>query len=96
MCAFWADNLRSTSSIPGVLHCGMARGKRLTEIETQVHLTAYVEKEDGIYIWVPRRSRTKSTYGGMLDNTVAGGISSGMGVLETVVKESMEEASIPE
>jgi 8-oxo-dGTP pyrophosphatase MutT (NUDIX family) len=32
----------------------------------------------------------------MLDNTVAGGISSGMGVMETIIKESMEEASIPE
>ncbi|RPA88021.1 hypothetical protein BJ508DRAFT_409936 [Ascobolus immersus RN42] len=61
-----------------------------------VHLTAYVEDEQGLRIWVPRRSKTKSTYGGMLDNTVAGGISSGMGVMETVVKESMEEASIPE
>lgn len=61
-----------------------------------MHLTAYVERPTGIHIWVPRRAKTKSTYGGMLDNTVAGGISSGMSVLDTVIKESMEEASIPE
>jgi len=32
----------------------------------------------------------------MLDNTVAGGIPSGMGVLESLVKECMEEASLDE
>lgn len=31
---------------------------------------------------------------GYLDNTVAGGIPSGMGVFESLVKECMEEASI--
>jgi hypothetical protein len=33
---------------------------------------------------------------GYLDNSVGGGISSGMGILESLVKESMEEASIEE
>lgn len=47
-------------------------------------------------IWTPRRNILKSTYGGMLDNTVAGGISSGMSAIETLVKESEEEASLPE
>jgi hypothetical protein len=32
----------------------------------------------------------------MLDNTVAGGTPSGMGLFESLVKESMEEASIAE
>jgi hypothetical protein len=32
---------------------------------------------------------------GYLDNTVAGGIPSGMPVFESLVKECMEEASIP-
>jgi 8-oxo-dGTP pyrophosphatase MutT (NUDIX family) len=32
----------------------------------------------------------------MLDNTVAGGISAGMGRAETVVKEAGEEAGLPE
>ena len=35
-------------------------------------------------------------WGGYLDNSVAGGISSGMSKFESVVKESMEEASISE
>lgn len=33
---------------------------------------------------------------GYLDNTVAGGIPSGMGIFDSLVKECMEEASIKE
>ena len=32
----------------------------------------------------------------MLDNMVAGGISSGVGIFDTMVKECQEEAGIPE
>ncbi|KAH6903253.1 nudix hydrolase 20 [Coprinopsis sp. MPI-PUGE-AT-0042] len=49
-----------------------------------------------IRIWVPTRALTKPTWPGYLDNTVAGGIPSGMSVLESLVKECMEEASIPD
>ncbi|KZP04329.1 hypothetical protein FIBSPDRAFT_878612, partial [Athelia psychrophila] len=49
-----------------------------------------------IKIWVPKRARTKQTWGGYLDNSVAGGIPSGMPPFEALVKESMEEASIAE
>ncbi|KAK9448023.1 NUDIX hydrolase domain-like protein [Limtongia smithiae] len=61
-----------------------------------VHLTAYVPTAMGLRLWVPRRSRTKATYPGMLDNTVAGGIAHGYGVFETLVKECGEEAGFPE
>lgn len=77
-----------------------------------VHLTAYTytsttnssftsnkaEGEEGkqMRIWVPRRSKTKQTYPGMLDNTVAGGITAGEHPFESVVREAMEEASLPE
>ena len=61
-----------------------------------VHLTAYVKDQSGIKIWVPRRTRHKSTYGGMLDNTVAGGISSGEGPFECLIREAEEEASFSE
>jgi len=36
------------------------------------------------------------SFPGLLDNTVAGGIPSGMGMFESLVKECMEEASIPD
>jgi len=62
------------------------------------HMTAHTtSKEDGaIKIWVPRRAKTKSTYPGMLDNTVAGGIATGEQPFECVVREAAEEASLSE
>ncbi|PGH19562.1 hypothetical protein AJ80_03898 [Polytolypa hystricis UAMH7299] len=62
-----------------------------------VHMTAYVkDAKHGLQIWVPRRSRTKQTWPGMLDNTVAGGTSTGEVPFECLVREAMEEASLPE
>lgn len=61
-----------------------------------VHLTGYVRRDEALFIWVARRSRTKPTYPGMLDNTVAGGQPAGIGLADNVVKECKEEASIPE
>ncbi|KAI0324614.1 hypothetical protein GY45DRAFT_1340662 [Cubamyces sp. BRFM 1775] len=67
-----------------------------------VHVTVYEEvpskdgKQPEYKIWVPRRAATKQTWPGYLDNSIAGGIEAGSGVLDCVVKEAMEEASIPE
>lgn len=61
-----------------------------------VHMTAYVDSPDGIKIWTPKRSSTKQTYPGMMDNSVAGGLSTGEKPSECLVRESMEEASLPE
>ncbi|KAF8461382.1 NUDIX hydrolase domain-like protein [Kalaharituber pfeilii] len=64
-----------------------------------VHMTAYVRGDKfagGMALWIPTRSRTKPTYPGRLDNTVGGGITSGYTAFETIVKESAEEASLPE
>ena len=60
-----------------------------------VHLTGYVRRPDGLHIWVPRRARTKATYPGMLDNTVAGGHPVGISLHDNIVKECSEEAGIP-
>ncbi|GAQ09601.1 uncharacterized protein YJR142W [Aspergillus lentulus] len=61
-----------------------------------IHCTCYVEDGNGLRIWVPRRSRTKQTYPGMLDNSVAGGMSTKEKPFECLVREAMEEASLPE
>ena len=61
-----------------------------------VHMTAYVNTEDGIKIWVPRRSAKKQTYSGMLDNTVAGGLATGEKPFKALIREASEEASFPE
>ncbi|KAL8941537.1 MAG: hypothetical protein Q9216_002169 [Gyalolechia sp. 2 TL-2023] len=60
-----------------------------------VHMTTYVNTKDGMKIWVPKRAKGK-TYGGLLDNTVAGGIAAGEDPSECIVREAAEEASFPE
>lgn len=74
---------RSASALFGVLTYGC-------------HLTAYTRSEGELRIWTPRRAATKQTYGGMLDNTVAGGMATGESPLESIVREAGEEASLPE
>jgi len=61
-----------------------------------VHLNGFVRRSDGLHLWVATRSRNKATYPGMLDNTVAGGQPAGTSLIENVIKECGEEASIPE
>jgi 8-oxo-dGTP pyrophosphatase MutT (NUDIX family) len=63
-----------------------------------VHLNGVVEYTDGgaPRLWIARRSDTKATDPGMLDNVVAGGIGWGFSVETTIVKECWEEAGIPE
>ncbi|KAL1746354.1 NUDIX hydrolase domain-like protein [Schizophyllum fasciatum] len=60
-----------------------------------VHMSAFEESAGGqLRIWVPTRAKTKQTWPGYLDNSVAGGIPSGMSPWDSLVKECMEEASI--
>lgn len=61
-----------------------------------VHITGYqpAEKPEDYKIWVPRRSFTKPTWPGMLDNTVAGGLGYPAGMWETAIKECGEEAGL--
>jgi isopentenyldiphosphate isomerase len=61
-----------------------------------VHMSGYVRNEGRMLMWIGRRSRTKPTYPGLLDNTVAGGLPYGMTARECLVKECGEEAGIPE
>lgn len=63
-----------------------------------VHMVAYVKDESapfGFKIWIPRRAANKSTFPGMLDNTVAGGLATGEDPFECLVREADEEASLP-
>jgi 8-oxo-dGTP pyrophosphatase MutT (NUDIX family) len=60
-----------------------------------VHLNGYLRKADGLHLWVGRRSPDKQVAPNKLDNLVAGGIGSGYGLNETLVKEAEEEAAIP-
>ena len=61
-----------------------------------VHMTAFVRSPEGLKIWAPKRAPTKQTYPGMMDNTVAGGLSVGEKPTECLIREAQEEASLPE
>ncbi|KAF7305599.1 Thiamine pyrophosphokinase [Mycena chlorophos] len=62
-----------------------------------VHMSTYRQEPGGsLKVWIPTRAKTKSTWPGYLDNTVAGGIPAGMPIFEALVKECMEEASLAE
>ncbi|KAI1461809.1 NUDIX hydrolase domain-like protein [Annulohypoxylon moriforme] len=63
-----------------------------------VHMTAYVKDETashGIKILVAQRAANKSTYPGMLDNSVAGGLMTDEDPFECIIREADEEADIP-
>ncbi|XP_053551348.1 uncharacterized protein LOC128642603 [Bombina bombina] len=61
-----------------------------------VHVNGFLRRGTDIFMWIARRSLTKPSYPGLLDNLAAGGISAGSGVWETLIKECTEEACIPE
>jgi len=55
----------------------------------------HVNATTGESMWLARRSDSKPTDPGMLDNLVGGGIGATLSVEETLVKEAWEEAGIP-
>ncbi|KAL4912235.1 hypothetical protein BDW62DRAFT_206658 [Aspergillus aurantiobrunneus] len=62
-----------------------------------VQLTCFVDDpQRGLLLWIARRSRTKQTYPGMLDNSAAGGLETGLArrPVEGVVREAVEETSL--
>ncbi|KAL8861674.1 MAG: hypothetical protein Q9178_001875 [Gyalolechia marmorata] len=98
----WRDELYTVHREDGLKPLGdrtiiMERsGSPLFGIVTYgVHMTAYVNTQEGMKIWVPKRAKGK-TYGGLLDNTVAGGIATGEEPLECILREAAEEASFSE
>lgn len=60
-----------------------------------VHLNGFVRTANGICLWLARRAAGKRTFGGHLDNVVAGGQGVGFTAAETLRKECAEEAAIP-
>lgn len=61
-----------------------------------VHLNCYVETPSGPDLWLGVRSLSSLVDPGKLDNMVAGGLPAGISLMDNVVKESQEEASVPE
>lgn len=59
------------------------------------HLNGFVRDEDGVKLWVARRSADRIHYPGRLDNLVAGGLPYGIPLADNLAKECWEEAAIP-
>jgi hypothetical protein len=62
-------------------------------ISRGAHLTAYTMTDEGMKIWVARRSPDVKTSPNKLDTTVAGGVRADESPFETIVHEADEEAS---
>uniref|UniRef100_A0A3Q0RKP4 Thiamin pyrophosphokinase 2 n=1 Tax=Amphilophus citrinellus TaxID=61819 RepID=A0A3Q0RKP4_AMPCI len=61
-----------------------------------VHINGYTVSGSGeVSMWLARRSHTKQTYPGLLDNMAAGGLAAGVGIKHTLIKECQEEACVP-
>lgn len=73
---------RATASTFGILRYG-------------AHVNGFVHKNDGLYLWVARRSLDKPEFPGKLDHIVAGGIPASLSAMDVVIKECREEANIP-
>lgn len=68
-------------------------GVYLGILQVGVHLTVYhVDDRGGLHVYVQHRSETAS-YGGMLDQTAAGGLLHGETVREGLMRETKEEHS---
>ena len=61
-----------------------------------VHLNGFVRDSEALKLWIGRRSPKKAVAPDKLDNLVAGGIGYPYGLVETLIKECEEEASLPE
>ncbi|KAI9801783.1 MAG: hypothetical protein M1825_003155 [Sarcosagium campestre] len=99
----WRDELYTVYAAAGrrdavVFSVERAASALFGVITYGVHMTVYVREPSSktLRIWVPRRSATKQTYPGMLDNSVAGGMGAGEVALKCLVREAQEEASLPE
>jgi 8-oxo-dGTP pyrophosphatase MutT (NUDIX family) len=60
-----------------------------------VHVNGLVRDDNGIRMWLARRSAHKAIDPGLLDNLVGGGISAGESVASALLRESWEEAGLP-
>ena len=58
------------------------------------HINGYVKENGSYMIWLARRSPSKQTFPGMLDNLAAGGFAADLKLFECAVKELDEESDI--
>ncbi|UZJ56471.1 hypothetical protein CBS101457_005791 [Exobasidium rhododendri] len=90
-----ASTSSTATTSPSLFHLERSACALFGLVTFGVHATAYISEPE-YRIWVPRRSGTKSTWPGYLDNSVAGGITAGDLPFESMVRECGEEAGLEE
>ncbi|SAK43531.1 NUDIX hydrolase [Caballeronia fortuita] len=94
----WRDEtyaIRNDFDAPPLAFIERAASRFFGTMTYAVHLNGIVKYRDKApQLWIARRSDTKATDPGMLDNVVAGGIGSGFELMPTLVKECWEEAGM--
>jgi isopentenyldiphosphate isomerase len=88
--------VKASFTVPPLFQIERAAVPRLGIRAYGVHMNGYVRDGGRLKMWIGRRSRTKPTFPGMLDNMVAGGQPIGISLTDNLVKECHEEANIPE
>jgi 8-oxo-dGTP pyrophosphatase MutT (NUDIX family) len=95
----WRDEtyaIRNHFDAPPLAFIERAASRFFGTMTYAVHLNGIVKYRDSApQLWIARRSDTKATDPGMLDNVVAGGIGWGYALMPTLVKECWEEAGMP-
>ncbi len=94
----WRDEtyaIRNAFDAPPLAYIERAAARFFGTMTYAVHLNGIVKYADRApQLWIARRSETKATDPGMLDNVVAGGIAWGLSIEDTLAKECWEEAGI--
>ena len=94
----WRDEpypVTTSFRVPALLHMERAAVPLFGIQGYGVHINGIIERGDGKSMWIGRRSLSKPTGPGKLDQVVAGGQPSGMSLRENLLKECAEEAGIP-
>jgi 8-oxo-dGTP pyrophosphatase MutT (NUDIX family) len=93
----WRDELVTVAETfysEPIFHIERAASRHFGLMSYASHLTGHTVRDGVPLIWIARRSPTKAIDPEMLDNLVGGRIARAMSPIETLQKESWEEAGI--
>lgn len=94
----WRGETYAIRAEPGgnaVFHIERAAVRFFGLTSSAAHLNGFFLQDEKPTIWIARRAATKATDPGMLDNLVAGGVTTGEDAWQTLLRECGEEAGIP-
>ena len=87
--------IRAETGGNAVFHIERAAVRFFGLTSSAAHLNGFFLQDEKQIIWIARRAATKATDPGMLDNLVAGGVTTGEDTWQTLLRECGEEAGIP-